>query len=56
MIDNLYTEYRESEISCEQLCGVFHMYLKMYMMLRQDSFTDVDLEKLEVIITHSLVY
>ena len=56
VIDNLYTEYREGGIPCERLCSIFHKYLKMYMVLRQESFTDVDLEELEVIITHSLVY
>ena len=55
VMDNLYVEYREDEISCERLCGVFYKYLKMYMILRQESFTDVDLQELEVIIAHSLL-
>ena len=54
-MDNLYVEYREDGISCERLCGVFYKYLKMYMILRQESFTDVDLQELEVIIAHSLL-
>jgi len=55
VMDNLYVEYREDGISCERLCGVFYKYLKMYMILRQESFTDVDLQELEVIIAHSLL-
>lgn len=49
VIDNLYDDHNnEGEITCEKLCGIFHKYLKMYMMLRQESFTEIDLRKLEV--------
>src|SRR5436305_13435126 len=33
VIDNLYENYNESEISCKSLCDVFYTYLKMYMVL-----------------------
>ena len=55
IMDNLYVEYWEDGISCERLCSVFYKYLKMYMILWQESFTDVDLQELEVIIAHSLL-
>jgi hypothetical protein len=47
VIDNLYENY-EDAISCKRLCDVFCMYLKMYIMLRQESFTDMDLTELQV--------
>ena len=47
VIDNLYENY-EHRISCKRLCDIFCMYLKMYIMLRQESFTDMDLTELEV--------
>src|SRR5271170_5572634 len=37
VIDNLYRDYKDGRISCDRLCEVFHIYLKMYMMLRQES-------------------
>ena len=55
VIDNLYVEYREGGITCDRLCSMFYKYIKMYMILRQESFTDVDLEELEVIVTGFLV-
>ena len=48
VIDNLYRDYKDERISCDRLCNVFYIYLKMYMMLHQESFTDMDLEKLQV--------
>jgi hypothetical protein len=48
VIDNLYKNYKKDGISCEKLCNVFHLYLTMYMKLRQESFTDMDLAELEV--------
>lgn len=48
VIDGLYDGYNEGEISCDRLCNVFYTYLKMYIMLRKETFTDVDLEELEV--------
>ena len=48
VIDNLYRDYKDERISCDRLCNVFYIYLKMYMMLCQESFTDMDLEKLQV--------
>ena len=48
VVDNLYGNYKEGGIECERLCEIFHIYLKMYMMLRQESFTDMDLAKLQV--------
>ena len=41
VIDNLYEDY-------ERLCNVFCIYLKMYIMLRQESFTNMDLIELQV--------
>ena len=48
VIDNLYENYNEGEILCKSLCDVFYTYLKMYMVLWQETFTDLDLEILEV--------
>ena len=48
IIDNLYENYNEGEILCKSLCDVFYTYLKMYMVLRQETFTDLNLEILEV--------
>ena len=48
VIDNLYNDYKEGGIPCKRLCNIFHKYLKMYMKLRQESFTDTDLTELEV--------
>ena len=45
VIDNLYGNYKEGGIPCERLCEVFHIYL-MYMKMRQESFTDMDLAEL----------
>lgn len=50
VIDNLYVEYRGGGMPCERLCEIFHKYLKMYMILRKESFTHVDLQELEVIV------
>ena len=47
VIDNLYENY-EGGISCKRLCNVFCIYLKMYIMLRQESFTNMDLAELQV--------
>ena len=49
VIDNLYTNYKKDGISCEKLCNVFHLYLTMYMKLRQESFTDMGIMELEVL-------
>lgn len=48
VVDELYDVYNEGGISCDRLCNVFYTYLKMYIMLREETFTDIDLEKLEV--------
>jgi Plavaka transposase len=48
VVDNLYDNYKEGGITCKRLCNVFYKYLKMYMMLRQETFTDMDLRELEV--------
>ena len=48
VIDNLYRDYKDGGISCDRLCEIFHIYLKMYMMLHHKSFTDMNLEKLQV--------
>ena len=50
IIDNLYENYREGGISCERLCEVFYLYLIMYIKLYQESFTDMVLVELQVII------
>ncbi|CAB4417896.1 unnamed protein product [Rhizophagus irregularis] len=50
VIDNLYDNYKEGGIMCKKLCNVFYKYLKMYMMLRQEMFTDMDLKELETLI------
>ena len=47
VIDNLYGNYKEGGIPCERLCEVFHIYLMMYMKMRQE-FTDMDLAELQV--------
>src|SRR5262249_8708483 len=48
VIDNLYNDYKEGGISCNRLCNVFYKYLKMYMMLWQETFTENDLSELKV--------
>ena len=48
VIDNLYDNYKEGGILCKRLYNIFHKYLKMYMKLRQESFTNSDLTELEV--------
>jgi len=53
VMDNLYEDYKEEGIPCERLCSMFCIYLKMYMKLRQESFTDTELEELQVNIINS---
>jgi uncharacterized protein YsxB (DUF464 family) len=48
VLDNLYENYSEGGIPCQRLCNVFYRYLTMYMKMRQESFTDEDLEELQV--------
>ena len=48
VIDNLYDNYKEDGIPCERLCNVFYRYLTMYIKMRQESFTNADLEELQV--------
>ena len=48
IIDNLYENYKEGGMPCKNLCEVFHNYLTMYMMLRQESYTDTELAELQV--------
>lgn len=48
VLDNLYGNYKDGGIPCERLCDVYHLYLMMYMKLRQESFTDIELAELEV--------
>ena len=48
MLINFSYNYNEGEILCKSLCDIFYTYLKMYMVLRQETFTDLDLEILEV--------
>lgn len=48
VIDNLYDDYEEGGIPCKRLCDVFYRYLTMYMKLRQESYTDMDLAELQV--------
>ena len=46
--DNLYEDYKEEEILCKRLYSMFCLYLKMYMKLRQESFTNMELAELQV--------
>jgi hypothetical protein len=48
VMDNLYDDHKEDGIPCERLCNIFYKYLKMYLKLRQEEFTDIDLLELEV--------
>jgi hypothetical protein len=48
IIDDLYDNYKEGEISCKRLCKIIHKYLVMYIKLRQKLFTDTELIELEV--------
>ena len=48
VIDNLYDNYKEGGISCKRLCSIFYNYLKMYMKLCQETFTETDLIESEV--------
>jgi hypothetical protein len=54
VINNLYENYKEEGIPCERLCNVFFIYLMMYMKLRQESFTDMELAELQVNIIKNL--
>lgn len=51
VVDNLYTNYKEGGFPCERLCNLLHIYLVMYMKLRQESFTVMELAELQVNIT-----
>jgi hypothetical protein len=53
VIDNLYENYKEGGLPCERLCDIFYIYLMMYVKLRQESFTDMDLAELQVNIDNS---
>ena len=33
VVDNLYENYHDGGVPCDRLCDIFHIYLKMYMML-----------------------
>ena len=48
VIDNLYGNYKKGGIPCERLYEVFHIYLMIYMKMRQESFTNMDLAELQV--------
>jgi hypothetical protein len=48
IIDNLYENYNDGGIPCDRICDIFHIYLKVYMMLHQESFTESDLTELQV--------
>lgn len=48
VMDNLYVEYRDGGIPCEKLCEIFHNYMEIYIKTRQESFTENDLNLLEV--------
>ena len=48
VIDNLYNNYKEGGIPCKRLYVMFYHYLIMYMKMCQESFTDMDLEELQV--------
>ena len=48
VINNLYENYYDGGIPCNRLCDIFYIYLKIYMMLRQKSFTEIDLAELQV--------
>jgi hypothetical protein len=52
VIDNLYDNHKEGGIPCKRLCKIFYKYQKMYMKLRQESFTNSDLIELEVNISN----
>ena len=45
--DNLYKNYKGG-IPCERLYKMFCLYLKMYMMLCQELFIEMELEELQV--------
>jgi len=48
VIDNLYDNHKEDGILCKRLCNVFYHYLTIYIKMYQESFTDADLEELQV--------
>src|SRR2546429_2292423 len=50
VINNLYENY-EDGFSYKRLCNIFCIYLKMYIMLRQESFTNMNLAELQAYIT-----
>ena len=48
VIDNLYVNYKKKELLYDKLCKIFHIYLKIYMIICQKLFTDMELAKLQI--------
>ena len=51
-LDEIFDEWKQ--ITCDELCNVYTKFSKMYIISRQESFTENDLEKLEVINSNKL--
>ena len=47
-LDNIFDEW--NQISCNKLCELYAKFAKMYIMSRQESYTENDLKNFEVII------
>ena len=47
-LDNIFDEW--NQISCNELCELYAKFAKMYIMSRQESYTENDLKNFEVII------
>ena len=51
-LDNIFDEW--NQINCNELCELYAKFAKMYIMSRQESYTENDLKNFEVIISIQL--
>lgn len=48
-LDDIFDEW--DQVTCSDLCALYAKFGKMYLISRQDSYTEYDLKKFEVIIS-----
>lgn len=48
-LDDIFEESWNETATCDELCNVYEKFNKMYLMSRQESYTENDLKKFEVI-------
>ena len=49
-LDDIFEESWNGIVTCDELCNLYAKFSKMYIMSRQESYTENDLKKFEVII------